>query len=103
MAAPMFQLPKMDDPLGKSWRQPSGLRDRVGLYGTHAAISESDFYELPHYETSIPSGVYPGKAWRRGPYLCWYGPDRNGRCAIGRLRALIQTDAQRAHTQKGQS
>ena len=103
MAAPVFQLPKMTDPLGKHWRQPKGLRDRVGLYGTHAAISEDDFYALPHYETSIPSGVYPGKAWRRGKYLCWFGPARNGRCVIGRLRVLIQTEAQRAKAQKEQS
>ena len=96
MAAPVFLLPAMTDPLGKHWRQPKGLRDRVGLYETHAAISESDWYALPHYETSIPSGVYPGKVWRRGKYLCWYGPDRNDRCRIGRLRALIQTEAQRA-------
>jgi hypothetical protein len=102
MATPVFQLPKMDDPLGQHWRQPRGLRERVGLYGTHAAISEADWFGLPRYETSIPSGVYPGKAWRRGKFLCWYGPDRNGRCAIGHLRALIQTTAQRAAAQKGE-
>lgn len=95
MGSPVFQLPKMTDPLGMHWRQPPGLRDRVGLFGTHAAISESDFYALPHYATSIPSGVYPGKAWRRGKYLCWYGPSRNGQCAIGRLRVLVQTNEQR--------
>lgn len=101
MTAPVFKLPAMTDPLGAHWRQPRGLRDRVGLYGTHAAISESDWYSLPHYGNSMPSGVYPGKAWRRGNLLCWYGPERNGRCEVGFLRALIQTDAQRASAQKG--
>lgn len=94
-AHPVFQLPKMTSPFAKYWDQPKGLRNRVALYGTHAAISEADWYGLARYETSTPSGVYPGKAWRRGKYLCWYGPNRNGQCAIGRLRVLVQTNEQR--------
>ncbi|MNL76393.1 hypothetical protein D3C87_2023550 [compost metagenome] len=38
----------------------------------------------------MPSGVYAGKVWRRGRYLCWYGPDINGQTRIGYLRALVQ-------------
>lgn len=85
-----WKLPRMTDPLGKYWRQPANLRDRVGLYGTHATISEKDWLGLPRYESSVPSGVYPCKAWRCGKYLCWFGPDREGKCRICSLRALIQ-------------
>lgn len=82
-------LPKMTDPLGRHWSQPKGLRDRVQLFETHALISEADWLALPRYERSAPSGVYPGKAWRHGKWLCWYGPDRGGCCRVGFLRALV--------------
>lgn len=84
-----MKLPRMDDPLGKHWPQPSDLRERVQVHETHAAISERDWLALPRYDHSLPSGVYPGKAWRRSKFLCWYGPDRNGRCRIAVLRALV--------------
>lgn len=89
-----WRLPAMTNQLGRHWRQPKGLRDRVGLFGGHATICERDWLELPRYETTNPSGVYPGKAWRCGPYLRWYGPEqfdaRGGFCKVGQLRALIQ-------------
>lgn len=90
-----WRLPKMTDPLSAHWRQPGYLRDRVELYPTHAYISEKDWLALPRYDASAPSGVYPGKVWRRGKYLCWYGPEQEGAggalsfCRIGRLRALV--------------
>lgn len=85
-----WRIPAMTDPLGKHWRQPAGLRDRVGLFETHATILEADWQALPRYESSYPSGVYPGKVWRREHYVCWYGPDVGGRCRICYLRALVQ-------------
>lgn len=88
---PVWRLPKITDPLGKHWNQPAGLRDRVGLYFNHATISEDDWGKLSRYESSIPSGVYAGKVWRRGNLLCWFGRDLGFReHTIGRLRALIQ-------------
>jgi hypothetical protein len=95
------QIPLMDDPLGRHWNQPAGLRDRVLIDDTHAVIAETDFLALPEYSSTIPSGVYPGKAWRRhdGAHardgkpavwmLCWYGPDVGGRCAIEHRTALM--------------
>jgi hypothetical protein len=94
MTAP-WRIPKMTDPLGRHWKQPRGLHSRVELYFSHAYISEKDWNALPRYESSTPSGVYPGKVWRRGKYLCWYGPEQQGTggalafCRIGRLRALV--------------
>lgn len=84
------KLPAMTDPLGKHWGQPKGLRDLVRVYETHATVPEWVWRELPKYDSSYPSGVYAGKAWRRGPWLCWYGPLRKGVCRIGFARALIQ-------------
>jgi hypothetical protein len=80
----------MTDPLGKHWRQPAGLRDRVQIYETHATISEADWNALPRYESSYPSGTYSGKAWRRGPWLVWYGRAEGDQIRIGRARALVQ-------------
>ena len=89
MSLPVWKIPPMLDPLGKHWRQPKGLRDRVGLFFNHATIKEADWLGLPHYERTMPSGVYPGKVWRCGPWLAWYGPDVGGRCRVVTLRALI--------------
>lgn len=93
-----WKLPPMTDPMGRNWDQPKGLRDRVGLFETHATIDESDWLRLRNYETTVPTGVYPGKVWRRGTLLCWYGPEivqqhsrdqKTTYCKIGRLRALV--------------
>jgi len=87
---PRWKIPRMDDPLGKHWRQPANLRDRVGIYWNHVTISERDWFALSNYETANPSGVYPGKVWRRGKYLRWYGPDRDNKCRLVTFRALVQ-------------
>lgn len=84
------RLPRMTNPLGKHWRQPPDLRDRVGVYETHATIAEPDWLALPRYDSTLPSGVYAGKAWRRGPFLCWYGRDGGRTVRIGCVRALVQ-------------
>lgn len=84
------KLPRMDDPLGKHWRQPANLRDVVQVYETHAVIPTEAFFSLPNYQTTTPSGVYPGKARRQGrKWLCWWGPDRGGRCRCCCIRALL--------------
>lgn len=91
------RLPQITDARGAHWRQPKGLRDRVRIYETHATISETDWRELSHYESSYPSGAYAGKVWRRAHWLCWYGRPHmvteHGRtyeaCSIGYTRALI--------------
>lgn len=88
------KLPRMTDPSGRGWRQPPNLRDRVRIYETHATIDEADWLALPNYETSKPTGVYAGKAWRCGRYLRWYGPvrtDKDGEYSMCvTMRALVQ-------------
>lgn len=84
-----WKLPPMTDPLGRHWHQPRNLRDVVKLHDTHAVVPEGVFLSLSRYDSSLPTGVYPGKCWRMGQkFLCWYGPERAGRCRIARLRVL---------------
>lgn len=90
MTALFGRLPRMTNPLGKHWRQPAGLRDRVQVFETHATIPESDWRALPRYESTLPSGTYTGKVWRCGPWLCWYGREYANTIRIGRARALVQ-------------
>ena len=92
--SPVWRLPRMTDPRGKHWGQPAGLRDRVRLLPTHAEITSGDWSGLLEYRNTTPSGVYAGKAWRCGDYLCWYGPDTGPTVAIGVLKAnIIDTKA----------
>lgn len=80
----MNDIPAMTDPLGAHWHQPA--RDRILTDPIHALMSRRDFEELPEYNSSLPSGVYPGKMWRRREpqkwLLCWYGDVIHGKCAI---------------------
>lgn len=85
-------IPEVTHPLGKSWDQPS--RDRITLDDAWAMMSAKTFEELVEYSCSQPSGVYPGKMWRRynGSYdgaflaaggkpewwLCWYDVSPRG-------------------------
>lgn len=69
-------IPRMVDPLGKHWQQP--LSDLISIYEKVAIMDKNVFGALSEYSTSLPSGVYVGKMWkRRGEpgvwYLCWYG------------------------------
>jgi hypothetical protein len=83
-------IPPITDPLGASWKQPK--RENILIDGTHAVMSVGDFNSLLEYSSSIPSGVYPGKMWRRNDglldrqylangrvpvwLLCWYAESK---------------------------
>lgn len=56
-------IPPITDPLGRSWDQPSSKN--ILIDDTHALMSLRVFEELAEYSCSFPSGVYPGKMWRR--------------------------------------
>lgn len=77
-------IPEITDPHGSSWRQPD--RAEILIDDTHALMSEESFNKLAEYSMSQPSGVYPGKMWRRNQnvfkpnapkrwVLCWYGAE----------------------------
>ena len=84
----MNVIPIMDDPLGKYWRQPIGLREAL-MDDTHVLLTDGQINDLMCYNSSLPSGVYPGKVWRRlevnpsRDLLAWYGPETDDhRCPI---------------------
>jgi hypothetical protein len=79
-------IPEMTDPLGTSWHQPS--REAITVDDVTATMSQATFDALAEYSASQPSGVYPGKMWKRHDgvhdrefiacggqpvwVLCWY-------------------------------
>lgn len=77
-------IPEMTDPLGKHWSQPD--RKAIVILNGIAVMGITSYMKLMEYSTSYPSGVYPGKMWKRinsgTHYLCWYGEEINKQCAI---------------------
>jgi hypothetical protein len=85
-------IPRITDPQGTSWRQPD--RSEILIDETHALMTAATFKELAEYSASKPTGVYPGKMWKRhdGAFdfefmtrggvpewlLCWYGESQIG-------------------------
>jgi hypothetical protein len=83
-------IPVMDHPLSRRWEQPS--LDDILLDETHALMTQATFDALREYSCSQPTGVYPGKMWKRhnGLYdprcrpadrhwlLCWYDVSEKG-------------------------
>ncbi len=90
-ASAQGSIPPMTHPLGRYWDQPP--RDRVLVDDQHALLSPQDFQELGEYSTSLPSGVYPGKMWkRREPgvwYLGWFGETANPELCSVNFREII--------------
>jgi hypothetical protein len=80
-------IPEMTDPLGAYWEQPD--RQMIFIRDGKALLDPQDFKKLSSYDTSLPSGVYPGKMWKRTnagvSYLCWFGEDKGGHCSINHL------------------
>lgn len=66
----MKEIPKITDPLGRSWIQPKA-EDMI-LDDNTVLMDQGSFNSLLNYQTSLPSGVYVGKMWRRNQTLCWY-------------------------------
>jgi hypothetical protein len=93
-------LPALESPYSSSaWQQPS--RESILIDKTHALMTGATFEKLAEYSSTMPSGVYPGKLWRRhdGIYdrrcvtprwlLCWYGPVDADKCSIEFREVLI--------------
>jgi hypothetical protein len=56
-------IPPITHPMGRNWPQPD--RARILIDETHALMTKRTFDELKEYSASFPSGVYPGKMWKR--------------------------------------
>lgn len=71
-------IPAMTDPLGRYWDQPSDIRD-APMDEETVLLTPAQFKDLYEYSTSIPTGVYPGKCWKRierkRTLLVWYGDE----------------------------
>lgn len=78
-------IPEITDPMGKCWGQPklsaikfNHLTDKdKGLeIDEFVSMDPESFEKLMDYSTSIPTGKYAGKMWKRqtpqGWHLCWY-------------------------------
>ena len=77
MTAPeLGAIPPMDDPLGRYWEQPRDIR-LAPMDDRHVLLTAQQRASLLEYSTTMPSGVYPGKCWRRQErdrdLLVWYG------------------------------
>lgn len=70
----MNVIPKITDPLGIGWRQPS--TKRILIDERYAVMEPSTFNALAEYSNSVPTGVYAGKMWKgefeHRWYLRWY-------------------------------
>lgn len=93
-------IPAMTDPMGRHWRQPP--REQIEVDATHALMTEATFKALSEYSATIPTGVYPGKMWRRHDgaqdfkskrppvwMLCWYGDVKDNACQIHFREVLL--------------
>ena len=95
-------IPPITDPHGKYWRQPAV--SSILIDDTHALMSRLDFMKLAEYSSTIPTGVYDGKMWKRHDgihngkikpeeckwLLCWYGPSPHPEsCSINSREILI--------------
>ena len=87
-------IPPITDPMGRHWDQPP--REDILVDDEHAVMTASTFTALLEYSSSIPSGVYDGKMWRRHDYgdcldlLMWFGPsDDPGKCKVNSRIILL--------------
>lgn len=86
-------IPAMSHPLSIHWEQPD--IKNVLTDDNFALMTEEDFNKLLEYSTSIPSGVYEGKMWKRGMLgggwmLGWYGfEDADGKSVSTNFRELL--------------
>jgi hypothetical protein len=95
-------IPAITDPLGAHWDQPP--LSAITIDDTHALMTDCTFKALHEYSSTLPTGVYPGKMWRRHDgifdrqcapadwqwLLCWYGEsDKPDQCSINIRKVLI--------------
>lgn len=86
-------IPIMDDPLGRYWDQPHDIRE-APMDDDHVILRPSQFAALHEYSTTMPTGVYPGKCWKRiertRKLLVWYGAETaDHKCPIEFREILV--------------
>lgn len=63
---------------------------------THILITRAQYDALPVYDCSVPTGVVPGKTWRRGGWIGRYDPHSATQCRMTFRRPLILENKERA-------
>lgn len=93
----MNPIPPLDfkrDPIARGWSQP----DPAGFLflGDSVLLHPGQISALYGYDSTLPTGVYPGKCWKRddaalGLLLMWYGfgPD-DSRCSINYRKIIVR-------------
>lgn len=89
------EIPVMDDPLSRHWRQPKTIRS-APMDDTHVILTSDQIGQLSTYSSTRPTGVYPGKCWlreeaRRRLLLVWYGDEEERGVPI-LFREVLQVD-----------
>jgi hypothetical protein len=92
-AAPWLNaIPEMTEPLGRFWKQPAYIRYAL-MDEKHVLLDTGQIYELHKYDSSYPSGTYPGKCWLRShgetTWLVWYGEIRGNKIDIHSREVLV--------------
>jgi hypothetical protein len=96
-------IPPITDPMGANWVQPD--RNRIRIDERYARMNQATFDRLPEYSATRPTGVYPGKMWKRhdGAFdhrfleeggtpvwlLCWYGESDKPGCCSNHYREIV--------------
>jgi hypothetical protein len=97
----MNEIPPITDPLGKYWDQPA--RSEILVDEKHAVMTEETFRLLHEYSATNPTGVYPGKMWRRHDglfdqrckpgerrwLLCWYAECEDPKMCATHWREIL--------------
>lgn len=98
-----YVVPPITDPMGRHWEQPA--RESIRVDKERAFMDQKTFDALLAYNTSIPTGVYDGKMWKRNElargggftknwFLVWMGPcDDSSKCALHRRLIVIEVSA----------
>lgn len=90
-------IPPMTHPLAKHWDQPP--REHIVITPAEARMTQETMRRLATYDSTLPSGVYPGKMWLRNqpipqtdktvPLLCWYAEDGMDHCKVENRRIVV--------------
>lgn len=91
MTCQVNEIPPITEPMGQYWRQPD--RREILLDNTHALMTKTTFEQLLDYSHSQPTGVYPGKMWKKGGptgwWLHWFGLHENPDLCSGHVRKIL--------------
>lgn len=75
---------------------PEAYPEEAVYDDTHALMRTSTFRALPEYSCSVPTGVYPGKTWRRhdeaGDWVGRYDDNHDGVTCSTRFRRPLLVD-----------